>query len=125
MRLVNRLYAFFGWAIVALGGLHMLATIRLSASPPAFRIWFFGSGLAMALGGALNLLNRAYGRTALGLRIVCWIANTLLLLFAAVAGVVTEASVPENILIMGLLNGVFISSLSSSSLNRPHDPEGT
>lgn len=55
---MNRLYAFVGWAIVALGGLHMLTTIRLSASTPAFRVWFFGAGMAMALAGALNLLNR-------------------------------------------------------------------
>jgi hypothetical protein len=86
MRTMSRLYAFLGWGIVALGGLHMIATLRLAASSPAFRVWFFGSGLAIALGGALNLLNRAYGRTAPGLRIVCWIANILLTLLGAVAG---------------------------------------
>jgi putative Ca2+/H+ antiporter (TMEM165/GDT1 family) len=116
MRIVNRLYAFFGWAIVALGGLHMLATIRLSASSPAFRVWFFGSGLAMALGGALNLLNRAYGRSAPGLRVVCWIANILLTLFGAVAGALTGASMAEYILIMSLLSGALILSLNRSSL---------
>ena len=92
MRIVNRLYAFVGWAIVALGGLHMLTTIRLSASTPAFRVWFFGAGLAMALAGALNLLHRAYGHSAAGLRIVCRVANILLTLFAAVAGALTGAS---------------------------------
>lgn len=125
MRVVNRLYAFAGWAIVALGGLHMLATIRLSASSPAFRVWFFGSGLAMALGGALNLLNRAYGRAAPGLRVVCWIANILLTLLGAVAGALTGASVVEYILIMSLLAGALILSLNRSSLNAPDDSEGT
>src|SRR5687768_8537878 len=95
MRLLNRLYAFLGWAIVALGGLHMLATLRLSASTPAFRVWFFGSGVAMGLGGALNLLHRAYGRSARGLRIVCRLANILLTLLGAVAGAVTGASLAE------------------------------
>lgn len=121
MRIVNRLYAFGGWAIVALGGLHMLATIRLSASTPAFRVWFFGSGLAMALGGALNLLHRAYGRSAPGLRIVCWMANVSLTLLGAVAGALTGASVAEYILILSLLGGALILSLNRSSLNPPHD----
>ena len=123
MRVVTRLYAFVGWAIVALGGLHMLATIRLAASTPAFRVWFFGSGLAMALGGALNLLNRAYGRSARGVRVVCWVANILLILFGAVAGRVTGASVVEYVVIMVLLGGTFILSLSRSSLNPQHESE--
>jgi len=123
VRIVNRLYAVAGWAIVALGGLHMLTTIRLSASTPAFRVWFFGSGLAMALGGALNLLHRAYGRSAPGLRIVCWIANILLTLLGAVAGALTGASIAEYIVIMSLLGGAFILSLSRSSLNPSHDSE--
>ena len=123
MRLVNRLYAFLGWAIVALGGLHMLTTIRLSASTPAFRVWFFGSGLAMVLGGAFNLLNRAYGRTAPGLRIVCWMANIFLTLLGAVAGALTGGSVAEYILIMGLLGGTVILSFSRSSLNARQESE--
>jgi hypothetical protein len=124
MRIANRLYAFVGWAIVALGALHMLATIRLSASTPPFRVWFFGSGLALALGGALNLLHRAYGRSAPGLRVVCRIANILLTLLGAVAGALTGASVAEYILIMSLLAGAFILSLSRSSLNGPADAKG-
>lgn len=125
MRVANRLYAVAGWAIVALGGLHMLATIRLSAATPAFRVWFFGSGLAMILGGALNLLNRAYGRSAPGLRIVCWIANLLLTLLGAVAGALTGASIAEYVVIMSLLGGAFVLSLNRSSLNAPDDSEGT
>ena len=124
MRIVNRLYAFVGWAIVALGGLHMLATIRLAASTPAFRVWFFGAGLAMALGGALNLLHRAYGHSAPGVRIVCRIANIVLTLLSAVAGPVTGASIAEYILIMSLLGGTLILSFYRSSLNSPPDSEG-
>lgn len=125
MRIVNRLYAFLGWAIVALGALHMLATIRLSASTPVFRVWFFGSGLAMALGGALNLLHRTYGHSAAGLRIVCWIANIVLTLLSAVAGAVTGASMAEYIVIMSMLGGALILSLIRSSLKSPHESEGT
>ena len=115
MRIVNRLYAFLGWAIVALGGLHMLATIQLSASSPAFRVWFFGSGLAMALGGALNLLHRAYGRSAPGLRIVCRIANIFLTLLGAFAGALTGATLVEYILIMGMLGSASLLSFVRSA----------
>jgi putative Ca2+/H+ antiporter (TMEM165/GDT1 family) len=119
MNLFNRLYAFVGWAIVALGALHMLATIRLSASTPSFRVWFFGSGLAMAMGGALNLLCRAYGRSAPGLRIVCRVANIFLTLLGAIAGAVTGASMAEFILIMSLLGAALILSLRSSQKAPP------
>jgi beta-lactamase regulating signal transducer with metallopeptidase domain len=121
MRMVNRLYAFVGWAIVALGGLHMLTTIRLTASTPAFRVWFFGAGLAMALAGALNLLNRAYGRSATGLRIVCRAANILLTLFAAVAGAVTGAGMAEYVLIVGLVGSALILSFIRSARSRTRD----
>jgi len=110
MRILNRLYAFVGWAIVALGGLHMLTTIRLSASSPAFRVWFFGSGIAMALVGALNLLHRAYGRAAPGVRIVCRTANIFITLFALVAGTLAGATVAEYILMMSLLGGASVLS---------------
>jgi hypothetical protein len=110
MRILSRLYAFIGGAIVALGGLHMLATIRLSASTPAFRLWFFGSGIALVLVGALNLLHRTYGRSAPGLRMVCRSANVLLTLFSIVGGALTHATIPEYILVCGLLGGALILS---------------
>ena len=118
MSVAHRFYAFVGWAIVALGVLHMLATLRLSASTPAFRIWFFGSGMAMALAGALNLLHRAYGHSAAGVRIVCWAANTLLTLFAIAAGAVSGASTGEYIVILSLV----VAALVLSFLRAAHRP---
>ena len=115
MTIAHRLYALFGWGIVALGGLHILSTLRLSASTPAFRLWFFGSGMAMALVGALNLLHRIYGHSAAGLRIVCWAANILLTLFAIVAGALTRASTAESVVVFGLLGGALILSFISSA----------
>lgn len=110
MRILSRLYAFIGGAIITLGVLHMLTTIRLSASTPAFRVWFFGSGIAMVLVGAFNLLHRTYGRSARGLRVVCRSANVLLTLFSLVAGAVTHATIPEYALVFGLLGGALILS---------------
>ena len=124
MRSLNRLYAFVGWAIVALGALHMLTTIRLSASSPAFRVWFFGSGIAMALVGFLNLLHRAYGHSAPGLRIVCRTANILLTLFAVAAGALTGATAAEYILIMSLLCGASALSFVGSAVNPSNEFKG-
>ena len=115
MTILHRVYAFFGGTIVALGGLHMLATFRLSASTPAFRLWFFGSGLAMALVGALNLLQRSYGHSAVGLRIVCRAANILLTGFAVAAGAFTGASTAEYIVIVSLVGGALILSFVPSA----------
>ena len=113
MRVLNRIYAFLGWAIIALGSLHMLTTFRLSSSP-ASRVWFFGSGIALVLLGALNLLHRTYGQSAPGLRTVCRSANIFLTLFAAVAGTVTRASIPEFVIILGLIGGATILSFLGS-----------
>jgi hypothetical protein len=110
MRIANRLYAFVSWAIIVLGSVHMLFTLRLSSSTPAFRVWFFGSGLAMALVGALNLLHRTYGHSAAGLRRVCWAANIFLTLFAVAAGAFTGASAAEIIVVVGLAGGALILS---------------
>jgi len=115
MRVLTRLYGFIGWAIVALGALHMITTLRLSASSVAFRLWFFGSGMAMALVGALNLLHRTYGRSAAGLRFVCWVANILLTAFAFVAGALTRASIAEYVLVISLVGGALILSFLRSA----------
>ncbi len=92
--MLSRVYATIAWVIVAIGLLHMATTFRLATSSPSTRVWFFGSGLATALVGALNLLHRAYGSSALGLRVVCRSANLLLFLFAFVAGRLPGASRP-------------------------------
>jgi hypothetical protein len=120
MRILSRLYAFIGGAVVALGGLHMLTTLRLSASTPAFRVWFVGSGIAMVLVGALNLLHRTYGRSAAGLRMVCRSANVLLTLFAVAAGALTGATIPEYVLVVGLLGGALILSFVRAVHTNPY-----
>jgi hypothetical protein len=110
MRALSRVYAVFAWLIVAIGTLHMFATFRLSAGTPLGKVWFFGSGLAIALVGALNLLHRAYGASCLGVRIVCRIGNVLLTLIAIVAGTISGASLLQRVIIWSLLGAVLIVS---------------
>jgi hypothetical protein len=84
--MVGLFYAAFAWVIVAIGTLHMFTTSRLPVGNAIGKIWFFGSGLAIALVGALNLLHRSYGVACFGVRFVCRIANVLLLLLVSLRG---------------------------------------
>ena len=111
------LYSIVSAAIVALGILHMAATFRLSSSA-AFKVWFFGAGMAMTLAGALNLLNRRYGLAAFGLRVVCIGTNVLMIGLAGVAGRVTGASVAEQVVMLTVLTSALIlSALHSASVS--------
>ncbi len=108
------LYALFSAAILAIGVLHMATTFRLSSSP-AFKVWFFAAGIALALVGILNLLNRRYGLAAFGLRAVCIGANLLMVCFAAVAGTVTGASVAELVAMLTVLTSALVLSVVTSA----------
>lgn len=115
--IVKILYLLFSAAILALGVLHMATTFRLSSSA-VFKVWFFGAGMAMALAGVINLLNRRYGLAAFGLRVVCIGTNVLMICLAGVAGRVTGASGAERILMLTVLTSALIlSALRSASMS--------
>lgn len=123
MKILSLIYAVFAWLIVAIGTLHMLATFRLASGSALGRIWFFGSGMAIAMVGALNLLHRTYGQSCPGVRIVCRAANVLLTSLAIVAGTVTGARVTQCCVVWLLLGGALILSClptqrQSSSFNK-------
>src|SRR5947207_11359813 len=122
MRGLIRTYAAVGWLIVAIGMLHMLATFRLSGGTDLGKVWFFGSGLAIALVGALNLLYGAYGASCFGVRIVCRAGNVLLTLVAIVAGTISGASLLERVFIWSVFGSALILSCSS---RLPADRERT
>ncbi len=115
---MKRLYALLAALVVASGCLHMATTFWLSSVTPAGKVWFFGSGMAIALAGVLNLLNRRYGLAAAGLRAACIVTNLLFAVFAGVAGVLTGAGSMERLIMMALLVSVLIlSALRSASLS--------
>ena len=120
--LSSRLYALMAAAIVAVGCLHMVTTFRLSSATPAGKVWFFGSGIAIALAGVLNLLNRRYGLAAPGLRAVCIGTNLMIAGLAGIAGGVTRASFTERVIMMAILvSTLILSAVRSASLS----PGGT
>ena len=113
------LYAFVSWGIVALGTVHMLATLYLFKTLTGAALWFFSGGIAIALTGALNLLHRAYGLSAPGLRVVCVGTNVIMLAFGIVSGIASGAGIAEFALVLGLVGGAAVLSLSRSALARP------
>ena len=114
---MKMLYALSAIATLALGVLHMATTFGLQSTPSA-KVWFFGAGMAIALGGVLNLLNRQYGQTAFGLRAACIGTNVLMVCFAAVAGRVTGADAAEQVVMLTLLGSALIlSALRSASVS--------
>ncbi|CAN5640615.1 hypothetical protein BH20ACI3_BH20ACI3_42080 [soil metagenome] len=116
MRFLN---AFVSWGIVAFGAVHMLATLHLFKTLTSAALWFFSGGIAMALTGALNLLHRAYGLNAPRLRVVCVGTNIIMLAFGIVSGVVSRANISQFTLVLGLVGGATVLSLSRSALTRP------
>jgi len=119
---VKTLYALSATLTVTLGLLHMATTFSLSSTPGA-KVWFFGAGMAMALGGVLNLLNRRYGQAAFGLRAACIATNVAMVCFAAVAGRVTGASAVEQVVMLTLLvSAVVLSAMRSASVS-PQAPK--
>jgi hypothetical protein len=95
------LYSVLGWGIVALGVAHMTATFRIFASLTGAAIWFFTGGIAMVLTGALNLLNRAYGAAALGLRWFCVATNVTMTALAFVSGRVGHSRLGQLVFVVG------------------------
>ena len=112
-------YAILSWGIVALGVVHMLATFRFFHELNAAALWFFSGGIALALTGALNLLHRLYGHIAPWLRRVCIGANILMTLFGVLSGVVTHASIAQFMLVLGLIGGATVLSLTRRALSQP------
>ncbi len=69
-------------------------------------------------GGDVNLLNRAYGGVAPGVRVASVGANVAMTVFAVVAGLIGRASPGSFAIIVGLVGGTTVLSLirRSSSL---------
>jgi hypothetical protein len=97
----------------------MATTFRLSSATPAGKVWFFGSGIAMALAGVLNFLNRRYGFAAPGLRAACIGANLLMAGFAGIAGRLTGASSTEQVIMMAILVSILVLSVVRSASLSP------
>ena len=98
-------YFVLSFGIIVLGVVHIAATPSRFAHLTAASVWFASGGLAIILTGALNLLRRAYGEIALGVRLVCVLANVMMTSFAVLAGYASGASALQFLLVLGLMGG--------------------
>ena len=96
-------YLVLAVLVILLGLVHLAATFALFDSLNSRAIWFASGGVAIVLTGMLNLLNRAYGAAAPGLRWAAVGANAAMTLFAALAGIAGAASGAQLAGIVGLM----------------------
>jgi hypothetical protein len=111
---MRRLYLVLACLILLLGLVHVSATFALFDALTSRAVWFAGGGMAIIFTGVLNLLNRAYGAAAPGVRWAAIGGNAAMTVFAALAGVAGAASGAELIVIVGLMAAATLVSL------RPH-----
>ena len=100
---MGRLYLLLAVLMSGLGLVHVSATFALFDSLSSRAIWFASGGLAMILTGVINLLNKAYGAAAPGIRWAAFGANFAMTVFAALAGIAGAASAAQQIVIVGLM----------------------
>ena len=108
---MRQVYLVLAVLIILLGLVHLLATFQLFNAFTSRALWFASAGLAIVMTGILNLLSRAYGAAANGVRWAAIGANLVMTLFAALAGVAGAASGVQLILIVGLLAATSLVSI--------------
>ena len=86
LSVLARMYLVLGWALVSVGVIQAMVTpIRFKPVDEA-GLWFATAGMAIALTGAVNLLNLGRYLQDIGLRRVCLVANlATTIVFVAVA----------------------------------------
>jgi hypothetical protein len=108
-----RAHLAIAWSLIVLGVVHVAATWIFFSRVSGAALWFASGGIAMSLGGALNVLQRLYVAQAPGVWPACIAGNLAMTAlagtFVALAGarVVRE---PQFLLLLGLL--VAITALS-------------
>jgi hypothetical protein len=101
-----RVHLAIAWSLVVLGIVHVAATWFFFPRISGAALWFASGGIAMALGGAMNVLQRLYGGLAPGMWPACLAANLALTGLAATFVVLAGARVvrePQFLLLLGLL----------------------
>jgi hypothetical protein len=99
----------------------MVTTFRAFDAMTSSAVWFFGAGIAMALSGALNLLNATYGHAARALRRTTIASNLALVVYAGLAGVASRASPAEFVVVVGLVAGTALLSLQQRAAGMSSD----
>ena len=115
---MRRLYLALSLALLALGVLHTVVALRRLWPLAASGVWFLAGGTAILLTAALNLLNRAYGRAAHGIRATTAAANLVMFVSSVLGGIATHAKPVQLVLVLTVTGGLFVLSLFEASLMR-------
>lgn len=114
--MTSKLYAVLSWALVLLGAVHVASTFRIYPAITMPALWFLSGGLLIALGAMLNLLNRAYGHGAPGLRVATVAVNVVVGGVAAAGGLLSRASVGQLVVVLSLYVGLTALSCTRGAL---------
>ena len=117
----TRTHLAIGWAIIVLGLVHIGATWLLYTELSNRALWFASGGIAMSVGGAINVLQRLYAASAPAVSPACLLANVALTLLASMFVVLAGARVardPQFLLLLGLLLASTWLSLTVSRARR-------
>ena len=114
---MRRVYFVLSLGIIALGVIHITFTPRFFTRLTTAAVWFASGGIAIIMTGILNLLRRAYGETAPGLRAVCLVNNIVMTGFALLAGYTSRASALQFAFVIGVLGGATVFSFFPGAQN--------
>lgn len=101
-----RAHLAIAWSLVVLGIVHIAATSIFFSRVSSTALWFASGGIAMSLGGALNVLQRLYVGRAPGVWPACLAGNLAMTALAAMFVTVAGARVvrePQFLMLLGLL----------------------
>ena len=116
---MRTLYLVLALLMILMGLVHLAATFALFDALTSRAVWFASGGVAIVLTGLLNLLNRAYGAAAPGVRWATVGANLVMTVFAALAGTAGAASGVQLVVIVGLMAAATLVSLLPAARARP------
>ncbi|MGH9313602.1 MAG: hypothetical protein ACRD1S_10435 [Vicinamibacterales bacterium] len=101
-----RAHLAIAWSLVVLGIVHIAATWIFFSRLSGAALWFASGGIAMSLGGSLNVLQRLYAPEAPGVSPACVAGNVAMTALAATFVALAGARVvrePQFLMLLSLL----------------------
>jgi len=110
--MIRTLYGVASWLLLAFGVVHISAAPSRFDEVTSGALWFVSGGVLLVLVASLNLLNRAYGAAALGVRRVALAANLVNLALAIASGIVGGSGITGWVIVLGILVPVTVLSVT-------------
>ena len=110
-----RAHLAIAWSLIVLGVVHIAATWIFFSRVSGAALWFASGGIAMSLGGALNVLQRLYASRAPGVWPACMAGNLAMTALAVAFVVLAGARVvrePQFLMLLSLLVATTVLSVS-------------